>query len=185
MDRVKTPVVERWLPTDPGIRASASLYLIEAQRQGITPGRQMLYVGIEPCPAHLTDHLGAAAGEPVFVRRKLMLADDVPVRIATSYFPASLAEGTPLTAPDFVPGGLQGVLEEMGYAFGRADETLAARMPTARETETLDLYADTPVVQVLRSAYDTEDRPVHTLETLCAADRHVFRIQQVTGNDTF
>lgn len=185
MDRVDAPIVERFLPTDPTVRASASLYLTEAERQGITPGRRMLDVGPEPCPAHLADRLGIAAGEPVYARRKLMYAEYVPVRIATSYFPTRVADGTSLAAPDFVPGGLQGALQELGYRFGHADETLTVRRPSPYEAETLALDTGTPVVQVMRSSYDTAGAPVHTLETVCAGDRHVFRIQQVTGNDVF
>ncbi|MGH8902040.1 MAG: UTRA domain-containing protein [Egibacteraceae bacterium] len=48
-------------------------------------------------------------------------------------------------------------------------------MPTADEARPLDLEADVPVVHILRSSYDTGDDPVHTLESICAANRHVFR----------
>lgn len=187
MDRADgpAPIVERSLPTDPAVRSSASLYLTEADRQGVTASRRMLYVGTEACSSHIASRLMIATGDPVFVRRKLMLADDVPMRIATSYFPVALAEDARLTAPDFVPGGLQGVLEDMGHRFERAEETLTARLPSPAEIETLDLDPGTPVVQVLRSSYDTSDSPVHTLDTICAADRHVFRVRQVTGNDAF
>lgn len=179
------PLVQRSLPTHPGVRASASLYLAEADGQGFAASRRMLDVGTERCPAHVAAGLGTRGGERVFVRRKLMLADDVPVRIATSYFPLSLAEGSSLAAPDFVPGGLQEALEGMGHRFGHADETLTARMPSPYEAEALHLASSVPVVQVLRSSYDTADRPVHTLETVCAADRHTFRIQQSAAADVF
>lgn len=179
------PLVERSLPTQPDVRASASLYLAEADGQGFAASRRMLDVGTEPCPAGVAAGHGATAGDPVFVRRKLMLADGVPVRIATSYFPLALAEGSPLEAPDFVPGGLQEALEGMGCRFGRADETLTARMPSSYESEMLELVSGVPVVAVLRSSYDANERPVHTLETICAADRHIFRIQQATAADVF
>lgn len=187
MNQAGKPVtmVERWLPTSPDVRASASLYLSEAERQGVTPGRRMLNVGREPCPEHLAGLLSVEPGHPVFARRKLMLADDVPVRIAASYFRVDLVEGTPLTAADFVPGGLQGALEALGCRFGSAAETLVAHMPTPYEVETLALERDTPVVRVTRGSYDIHGQPVHTLETVCAADRHVFRVQQVTGADAF
>lgn len=176
--------VERSLPTDPGVRGSASLYLTEAERQGVTASRRMLHVGMEPCPERVAASLAVAPGERVLARRKLMLAEDVPVRIATSYFPATLGEG-PLATPDFIPGGLQGALEQLGHRFGGADEELTARMPTPYEAEALDLGPGTPVVCVLRGSYDVDAHPVHALETICAADRHVFRIRQVTGTDTF
>jgi GntR family transcriptional regulator len=51
--------------------------------------------------------------------------------------------------------------------------------------ETLDLDPDEWVVQILRTSYSTEDTPVHALETVCAATRHVFPIGQVAGADEF
>jgi GntR family transcriptional regulator len=41
------------------------------------------------------------------------------------------------------------------------------------------------IVQILRASYSAEDTPVHTLETICAATRHVFPIGQVAGRDEF
>ncbi|MEV0234157.1 hypothetical protein [Nonomuraea sp. NPDC050786] len=41
------------------------------------------------------------------------------------------------------------------------------------------------IVQVLRAGYSTEDTPVHVLEPICAADRHIFPIGQVSGSDEF
>ena len=46
-------VVERAIPTEPGIRASRSLYLSETEHQGVTPSRQMLKVGPEPAAAQV------------------------------------------------------------------------------------------------------------------------------------
>ena len=42
-----------------------------------------------------------------------------------------------------------------------------------------------PVVQVLRTSYSTEGTPVHALETICSATRHIFPIGQVAGTDEF
>ncbi|GAB3207060.1 hypothetical protein GCM10027294_12160 [Marinactinospora endophytica] len=41
------------------------------------------------------------------------------------------------------------------------------------------------VVQVLRVSVSTDDVPIHALETICAATRHVFPIGQVSGSDQF
>ncbi|MEU4227624.1 hypothetical protein AB0F17_25305 [Nonomuraea sp. NPDC026600] len=41
------------------------------------------------------------------------------------------------------------------------------------------------IVQVLRASHSTEDTPVHVLETICAANRHIFPIRQVSGYDEF
>lgn len=179
-------VVERTLPTEPAVRGSASLYLAEASRQGIAAGRRMLYVGPEPAPYRVAACLRIGDGELAFARRKMMYAGDVPVRIATSWFRLDVVEGSPLTAADFVPGGLDVALRDLGHRFGRADETLRVRLGTAGEAETLRLGDGEPVAEILRASYDTDDTPVHVLETICAGSRHVFRIgQPASGHDAF
>jgi hypothetical protein len=179
-------LVQRALPTDPAIRGSVSLYLIEAERQGIRAERKMLYIGLEPVSEHIAACLRVQPGENVVARRKLMLANDVPVRIATSYFRADLFSNTRMAEPEFVRPTLQAALADLGYVFGRAEEHLTARPPTTFERETLDL--DEPnewIVQIVRVSYSSEDTPVHALETVCAATRHIFPIGQVAGSDEF
>lgn len=178
-------LVQRALPTDPATRGSVSLFLVEAERQGIKAERKMLYIGLEPASEHVAACLRVNAGDEVVARRKLMLANSVPVRIATSYFRADLFGNTRMAEPEFVRPTLQSALADLGYQFGRAEENLTARPATTFERETLELDSGEWIVQVLRATYSTEDTPVHTLETICAATRHVFPIGQVAGNDEF
>lgn len=178
-------VVRRALPTEPAVRASKSLFLAEAERQGLKAGRRMLYVGHEPAPDHVAGCLRVPPGTAVIARRKLLTASGVPVRIATSYFRADLFDGTRIAEPGFVRPSLQSALQALGHVFGHAEETLVARPPTDAERDTLELAAGEWVVQVLRTGYSAEDVPIHALETICAATRHVFTITQVTGHDEF
>jgi len=113
-------------------------------------------------------------GDDVVARRKLMFANDVPVRIATSYFRADLFAHTRMNEAEFVRPTLQAALDELGYTFGRAEEFLISRRPTPFERDTLELDPDEWVVQVLRTSYSAEDTPVHALETVCAATRHLW-----------
>ncbi|GAA4238892.1 hypothetical protein GCM10022254_56740 [Actinomadura meridiana] len=178
-------IVQRALPTDPATRGSASLFLTEAERQGITPGRRMLYIGNEPATEHVAACLRVDPGDDVLARRKMMTANDVPVRVATSYFRADLFTGTRIAEPEFVRPSLQAAIVALGYAFGHAEETLTSRPATLFEAETLQLDPGEWVVQVLRASYSTEGTPIHTLETICAATRHIFTIGQVGGLDEF
>ena len=178
-------LVQRALPTDPATRGSVSLFLVEAERQGIKADRKMMYIGLEPASEHVATCLRVRNGDEVVARRKLMTANDVPVRIATSYFRADLFGATRMAEPEFVRPTLQAALTDLGYQFGRAEESLTARPPTAFERAALDLEPEEWVVQIVRVSYSTEDTPVHTLETICAATRHVFVIGQVAGADEF
>ncbi|GAB3207081.1 GntR family transcriptional regulator [Marinactinospora thermotolerans] len=177
-------LVERALPTPPTVRGSTSLYLTEAEQQGLKPERRMLFVGKEPANEHVAAALRVEAGAPVIARRKMFWANDVPVRIATSYFRLDVGENTRLDAEGFVLPTLQAALEEMGHRFGHATETLTVRPATPYEADLLDIAGEW-VVQVLRVSVSTDDVPIHALETICAATRHVFPIGQVSGSDQF
>jgi GntR family transcriptional regulator len=178
-------VVRRSLPTEPAVRGSASLFMTEAGRQGIRADRRMMYVGPEPASEHIALALRVGPGAEILARRKMMLADDVPVRIATSYFRLDVFGGTPLCEPGFVRPSLQAGIEALGHRFGRAEEQLTARPPTEVEAAVLELDPGEWVVQIVRAGYSSDDVPIHVLETICAASRHVFPIVQVAGTDEF
>ncbi|MFC4531947.1 GntR family transcriptional regulator [Sphaerisporangium dianthi] len=178
-------VVRRTLPTEPAVRASASLFVAEAERQGVRADRRMLYVGPEPASERVAEALRVQPGAEVLARRKLLLADGVPVRVATSYLRLDLFGGTPLASPGFVLPSLQAGIEALGHRFGHAEEELLARRPTPFEDETLRLSPGEWVVQIVRAGYATDGTPVHVLETVCAASRHVFPVRQVAGADEF
>ncbi|PSK95648.1 UTRA domain-containing protein [Murinocardiopsis flavida] len=177
-------LVERALPTPPSVRGSKSLYLTEADRQGLTPARKMLFVGAEPANEHVAAALRVDAEGDVIARRKMFWANDVPVRIATSYFRTDVAEGTRLAGEGFVLPTLQDAIEDLGHHFSHATETLTARPPTPYEADLLDIPGEW-VVQVLRVSVSTDDVPIHALETICAATRHTFPIGQAVGGDQF
>lgn len=178
-------LVQRALPTEPAVRGSKSLFLAEAERQGLKADRRMLYVGLEPASDHVAACLRVEPSAEIVARRKMMTANDVPVRIATSYFRADLFGDTRLAEPEFVQPSLQSALIALGYTFGHAEENLTARPPTPFERETLELEPGEWVVQVLRASYSAEGTPIHVLETICAANRHIFPIGQVSGYDEF
>ena len=178
-------LVRRSLPTEPAIRAAAGLFLAEAALQGVQADRTMLFVGIEPASEPIAAGLRVEPGQAVVARRKLLLANGVPVRIASSYLRVDLFGGTRLVEPEFVQPSLQAALEDLGHRFGHAEETLIARAATSFERHTLELDAEEWVVQVLRISFSTQDHPIHALETVCAATRHVFTITQTSGADEF
>ncbi len=145
----------------------------------------MLFCGLSPAHPSVIESMGVVPGEQVLTRRRLMLVDGVPLRIATSYFLPEAPEVDELRGDGFLQGGLQELFERHGRVFGRAVETLIARQPTNQESELLAIGAEEPVVEIVRTSYDREGKPVHTLQTICAAKRHVFVIAQRPGDEAF
>lgn len=103
---------------------------------------------------------------------------------ASSASTCSAARRSPRPATSYGPS-LQSAIEALGYRFGHAEEYLVARPPGETEAETLRLDPGEWVVEVLRTSFATDGTPVHTLQTVCAASRHVFPIGQVAGADEF
>ena len=175
-------LVQRALPTPPTVRKSVSLYLVEAERQGIKADREMLYIGPEPASEQVAATLRVEPGEDVIARRKLMFANGVPVRIATSFFRADLFADTRMAEPDFVRPRCSQPSRTWATPSAALRKASSPVDPRFFERETLDLEPDEWIIQILRTSYST---PVHALETICAASRHIFPIGQVAGTDEF
>jgi GntR family transcriptional regulator len=98
--------------------------------------------------------------EEVVVRRRLILADDQPVELADSYYPASLVDGTPIAENKKIKGGAIRVLTDLGRAIDGADEQVTARRPDSAEAEQLDIPADEPLIVLARVSHDATGKPV-------------------------
>lgn len=178
-------LIRRSIPTDPKDRESKSPFFAEVERQGLNPGREMIFVGVESGPDEITERLSLDKGAEVIVRRKVLLADHIPVRIATSYFSNALFADTGLNVGDFIMPSLQSELRSAGHEFGRSSEILRSRPATETEVEQLKCEADEWIVEILRTSYNTADTPIHLLQTVCRASVHEFDIAQPANRDAF
>jgi GntR family transcriptional regulator len=178
-------IVYRSLPTEPSLGGPAHTFATAAERQGVHIDLRLLFDGSEPSSEHVATCMRIRAGDEVLSRRRKIIADGVPIRLVSSFFRADLFAGTEVTEVETSTPALQEALKSLGHRFGHAEETLVARPATRPETESLQLDPGEWVVQLLRAAYSTEDTPVHVLETICAASRHVFPVSQVGGLQEF
>jgi GntR family transcriptional regulator len=119
------------------------------------------------------DALNIEPGTEVVVRHRVMSADGVPVQIATSRFPASLAGGTRIEQADTGTGGVWAVLAELGHEVATpAVELVSTRMPDPEERELLQLADGVPVLDVTRVAYDAAGLPLEINDMVLAGDRY-------------
>jgi len=148
-------------------------YLADLESQGREPGVEVLEVGQSNASEEVAALLGIEPGAHVLIRRRLYLADGTPMQTATSYVPWELADGTRMTQADTGPGGIYALVEEAGHRLKRLVEDVVARMPTEDEARVLQLGAGVPVIRLVRTAYDTEERAVEVCDTVMAADRYL------------
>ncbi|MGW7350019.1 GntR family transcriptional regulator [Streptomyces sp. NPDC054784] len=152
-----------------------SAFTVEAEAAGSRPEVDSLKVREE----RPTSDISARLGQPrkVLARRRRYLLDGRPVEFAVSYLPLDLARDTPIAEPNPGPGGIYARLEELGHRLDHFDEEVRARMPSPDEVKTLRLASGVPVIQLVRTAYDTEGRAVEVCDTVMSADAYVLAYQ--------
>ncbi|PPK92952.1 GntR family transcriptional regulator [Kineococcus xinjiangensis] len=148
-------------------------FMAESEASGRRPSVDMLTVTQAAPPLDIAERLKLDEGTATVVRRRRYLHDGHPVEVATSYLPADIATGTKIGEPDPGPGGIYARLEELGHRLDHFDEQIEARMPTAEESRVLALASGVPVFHLIRTAYDTDGRPVEVCDTVMAADSFV------------
>ena len=144
-----------------------------AEMEGRQPQVKVLAVEPYAAPAAVAQRLGLPEDAKVLRRFRRYLDGGQPLEIATSYIPWALAEGTAMVESNPGPGGIYARIEEKGRRLGRFTEEVTARMPTAEEARALALPTGTPVLHLIRTAYDADGQAVEVCDTVMAADRYV------------
>ncbi|MEU2508854.1 UTRA domain-containing protein [Streptomyces sp. NPDC007863] len=157
-------------PREPG-RSDA--WTEEAARRGRRGGQRLLHAGEVEAPDAVRAAWGLPAGERVVVRRRLILLDDRPVELADSYYPLSVAGGTPLAAPRKVPGGAVTLLKELGYVGSDVVEDVSAGLATGEEREHLGLAESSAVLRLLRLTRTADGTPVEAALMVMPDGRHL------------
>jgi GntR family transcriptional regulator len=127
-------------------------------------------------PERIAPLLALDHGELVCIRARRFVLDGKPVLLSTSYLPSSIVAGTPIMQEDTGPGGTYARLDDLGHAPFHFREDVRARMPRPEETEALDLpTSGSPVVDIVRTAFDDEGRPVEVNEMTLDASAYILR----------
>lgn len=143
---------------------------IQAADTGRASAVDRIEVTREEAPPPAASALGPV---PVIVRRRRYVTDGQHVQAATSWIPASLAEGTRIAREDTGPGGVYARLAELGHGPVRFYEEVSARMPLPAERADLDLPRGRPVLEVTRRAYDAGGRVVEVAIMVMDAGAYV------------
>ena len=90
-------------------------FIAEVEGVGSTPTVDRIEVTEELPPPDIATRPGAQPSVEDVVRRRRYLSTATRSRLATSYIPATLAEGTAIVEPNTGPGGIYARLEEQGH----------------------------------------------------------------------
>jgi GntR family transcriptional regulator len=129
---------------------------------------------VEP-PDDVAEELGIDPGEVALRRSRVIVENDEPVEIVTSWYPVSLARGSKLAVARPIRGGAHAELKRLGVEIRDAEETVSAWMPTADEAKTLQLPPSTPVLHLLRTVFDVQGHRVEVEQSVYSSALYQFR----------
>lgn len=151
----------------------------EAAAQGKRATQYIREVVEVPASTVIAERLGVPTDTPLIARRLLFVVDDEPMQLVDAYYTKNLVDGTPITEPRRIRGGVHRVLEDpdgpIRRKVSRFVEDLDIRMPSPAETEQLHIPPGVPLARVFRTAYDAQEEALEVLDSLVPCDRHVFR----------
>jgi GntR family transcriptional regulator len=148
---------------------SVDSYTEGVRRQGRVPGRRL--VGLEEGPAEpgRAAHLRIEPGDPVLHLERILLSDDEPMGLESTYLPAARF---PRLRAEFDPGtSLYAYLRGTGVVFHAATEHIETVLAAPREAALLGTNPALPMLLLNRVSRDPDGRPVECVRSLFRGDR--------------
>ncbi|MCM2391039.1 UTRA domain-containing protein [Streptomyces sp. CWNU-1] len=165
-----------WISTSipyltPRAKGQTDAWAAETAAQGRRGSQRILHAGEAPAPQEVSERLGIGENDMIIIRRRLMLLDGRPCELTDTYYPADIARDTRLAETAKIPGGAVTYLAGLGYIAARAREDISARMPHHHERESLCASDDEPVLQVVRTTLDRDNKPIQVDIMIMPANR--------------
>jgi GntR family transcriptional regulator len=143
----------------------------EMRALGIKASSRVLAAGIVPASAEVAAQLRIAVGAPLFLLRRLRLADDIPVALEQSSLPQERIAG--IEKLDFSRRSLYRTLRERyGIRFSRADEVLEARSARQSESALLKTPPRASLLVIARTLWSADGDPVEAAHSIYRGDRY-------------
>ncbi len=149
--------------------------------------REEISVGIEDSSVQVLgrpvgERLGLEAGSRVLVRRAIRLLGpaegdrpETPESLADAYFPYDLVRDTPLASPG--PASAEDALAGVGCPLRGHDDELRPRLATTAERQILALPQVSVVLELARTAFTADRRPVLVSHQILRGDGAIYRYQ--------
>jgi len=154
----RTPAYPMW-----GTLTGTHSITKEAKKRGQNPGVEILDWELVDAWPSIRERLKLDEGDKVQIMERLRTADEFPVAIETSYFPAKLYPG--ITRDMFTETGSSqssfSVMEEkFGLISEKATDELTVVCLEEREARFLQVPVGTPVLLRFRITWDPDDIPI-------------------------
>ncbi|MFJ7199627.1 MULTISPECIES: GntR family transcriptional regulator [unclassified Streptomyces] len=120
-----------------------------------------------PAPEEIAMRLDIRPGDLCVNTHYEFLADGQPVQLSDSWEPMAITGGTPIVLPEMGPLAGKGVVERMrsiGVVISTVSEVPRPARATQTQANLLGISAGDLVLQIERTIYDTDGRPVETAD---------------------
>lgn len=132
------------------------------------------FAGRAPAPTHIAEAMGIEPGTDVVTRRRHLFDKETgrPEEVGASHLPMQYAGGTFLEQPDVVPKALFLCMEDLsGMRYSKAHDQWLSRLPSAEETDVLELASGAPILHVVHTARGEDGTVLEVSESVWPASR--------------
>ncbi len=148
-------------------RRGGSPFRADMKEQGRAGTWESRSVARTPAPDHIAERLAIEPGDLCVFTHYEFLADGLPVQLSQSWEPMAITDGTPIVLPEMGPHAGAGVVERMrsiGVEIDTAVEIPRPARASQEQANLLGISVGDLVMQIERTYYDTEGRPVETAD---------------------
>ncbi|MFF2578584.1 GntR family transcriptional regulator [Streptomyces goshikiensis] len=120
-----------------------------------------------PAPDPIAERLAISSGDLCVHTHYEFLAEGQPVQLSASWEPMAITDGTPIVLPEQGPLAGKGVVERMrsiGVVISTVVEVPRPARATQRQANLLGISVGDLVLQIERTIFDTDGRPVETAD---------------------
>lgn len=132
-------------------------------------------------PTDVADALNLPAGERALLRSRVIRLDGAPIEVADSWYPLSIADGTPLAQDRKIKGGAVTLLAGLGYLAHEAREDVSVRAATAEESGLLDISEGDPLIVLFRTTLTSDGTPYEVSAMRMVANGRHLRYRLTAG----
>lgn len=153
-------------------QAKVSCLYDDLRELGLKPTSKIISYQEVTADKQIAQELHLPEGQTIIKALRLGISKGEPLVIMTNYF---LLEVAP-SEKQLRTGGLYDVMRSQGHEVVSAQQTIAARIASDKEAETLQEPHGAAVLTMRRISYNRSGQPIEVGEHICRASRYRFTI---------
>lgn len=143
---------------------------------GKEPKTVILEFVVKEANKYFAENLGIKAGDKLIKIKRLRLADGRPMMLERSYLP--YCKFMSLARADLEKKALYKIFsEDCHETIKMADEEFYASIVSEEDAKLLQVQADAPVLQLLRTTYNVDNKVIEYTISVARADRFRYKIR--------